>query len=369
MDPLAHTLVGASLAETGLRRATPLATATLVLGANAPDIDILAAFQGRDASLGFRRGITHGVLAMMVLPIVLTGLMLAWDRWVRRRSRPEAEKARAGPLFVLALLSILTHPALDWLNTYGVRLLSPFDGRWFYGDSVFIIDPWLWLLMAAPVVLARTSGKLSAAGFLVLGCAATGLITATELVPLAAKLAWCVGVLLILALRLSGRWQRHVPRLALACVALLCVYIGAMVALSRTARADAIAFLARQGHDVEVAAADLLPANPFAREVIARARGRYYFVERSFLGGTALRFSHEPIPLGPRNAITEAALAANDVQGMRAWLRFPSLEVESLSDGYRVTIRDVRYSRMEDAPLGTAVVELDRTLTPREVTR
>lgn len=365
MDPLAHTLVGASLAETGLRRVTPLATATLVLGASAPDIDILASFHGRDASLGFRRGITHGVLAMVVLPVVLTGLMLAWDRWVRRRRRPDAEAARAGPLFGLALLSILSHPALDWLNTYGVRLLSPFDGRWFYGDAVFIIDPWLWLLMAAPVVLARTSGRLSAAGFLVLGCAATGLITMTGLVPLAAKLSWCVGVLLIIGLRLSGPWQRHVPRLALSCVGLLCVYIGAMVAVSRVARADAVAFLARRELEVEAAATDLLPANPFAREVIARAGGRYYFVERSFLGSPALRFSHEPIPLGPRNAITEAALAAPAVRGMRVWLRFPSLEVESLSDGYRVTIRDVRYSRMADAPLGTAIVELDRNLTPR----
>ena len=34
MDPLAHTLAGASLAQAGLKRLTPLATATLVIGAN-----------------------------------------------------------------------------------------------------------------------------------------------------------------------------------------------------------------------------------------------------------------------------------------------------------------------------------------------
>jgi inner membrane protein len=364
MDPLAHTLVGASLAESGLRRLSPLATATLVLGANAPDIDILSAFQGQDASLGFRRGITHGVLAMLLLPVVLTGAMLAWDRLVRRRRNPDAPPARARPLFVLALLSILTHPALDWLNTYGVRLLSPFDGRWFYGDAVFIIDPWLWLLMAAPVVLARSTGKLSAAAFILLGCGATALITLPAQVPLPAKLAWLAGVLTIVALRVTPRFTQRVPRLALVCLALLVVYIGAMVSASRVARTDAIAWLAQQHIVVEEAASDVAPGNPFVREVIARAGGRYYIVERTFGGAPGLRFSHAPIDVGPRNAITSAALLAPSVRGLRAWLRFPSIEVEETSAGYRVSIRDVRYARSE-ARLGQAVVELDHALRPR----
>ncbi|MEX0342766.1 MAG: metal-dependent hydrolase, partial [Erythrobacter sp.] len=40
-----------------------------------------------------------------------------------------------------------THPALDWLNVYGIRLLEPFSSRWFYGDTLFIIDVWLWVLL------------------------------------------------------------------------------------------------------------------------------------------------------------------------------------------------------------------------------
>jgi hypothetical protein len=35
MDPVAHTLVDAALAESGLGRKSPLSTATLLLGANA----------------------------------------------------------------------------------------------------------------------------------------------------------------------------------------------------------------------------------------------------------------------------------------------------------------------------------------------
>ncbi len=30
---------------------------------------------------------------------------------------------------------------MDWLNSYGVRLLMPFSNRWFYGDALYIVDP------------------------------------------------------------------------------------------------------------------------------------------------------------------------------------------------------------------------------------
>ena len=53
---------------------------------------------------------------------------------------------------------MLSHVALDLLNNYGVRLLMPFSNRWFYGDAVFIIDPWLWLTLGAGIWLTRRRG-------------------------------------------------------------------------------------------------------------------------------------------------------------------------------------------------------------------
>ena len=73
MDPVCHTLVGAALSVAGLKRLTRRATATLVLAANIPDVDIVAAMLGRN--LEWRRGITHGVPALLLWPFVLTGLM------------------------------------------------------------------------------------------------------------------------------------------------------------------------------------------------------------------------------------------------------------------------------------------------------
>jgi inner membrane protein len=62
---------------------------------------------------------------------------------------------RISALLLLGYVGVLSHVAMDWLNNYGVRLLMPFSSRWFYGDSVFIVDPWLWLTLAAGVLLAR----------------------------------------------------------------------------------------------------------------------------------------------------------------------------------------------------------------------
>jgi inner membrane protein len=64
------------------------------------------------------------------------------------------------------------------------------------------------------------------------------------------------------------------------------------------------------------------------------------------------------------HTLVGAALDSEEVRGFRAWMRFPSYEVEELPEGYRVTIRDVRYSRY-DSGIGTAVVELDEKLEPR----
>jgi inner membrane protein len=203
MDNLCHTLVGAALAESGLKRRTALGAATLVIGANFPDIDVLAVPLGR--ALELRRGVTHGVPAHIVLPFVLTGLMLAWDRLVRRRPS-RGEPARPREILLLAALSIATHPFLDFLNSYGMRWLMPLDGRWFYGDSLFIVDLWIWLTLGVGVWLARRRGRRAPDS--------------------------------------PARWRP--PRVALAAVG---AYIAIMIALTVVGRRMVRAELARRGLD------------------------------------------------------------------------------------------------------------------------
>ena len=154
MDNLTHSLVGALIGQAGLKRRTGLAMPALVIGANLPDVDA-ACFLWLDGveHLGFRRGITHGPIAWVLLPLLLAGLLYGFDRWQARRGqkrfgRPEGRlPVRFGWLYALSFIACLTHPALDWLNSYGIRLLEPFSSRWFYGDVLFIIDVWLWALL------------------------------------------------------------------------------------------------------------------------------------------------------------------------------------------------------------------------------
>lgn len=146
MDNLTHSLVGALIGQIGLKRKTALAMPTLIIAANIPDIDAVAVLLGGHQHLAIRRGITHGPIAMLVLPLLLWGAMLWFDRWqTRRGSRPEKRPpVNAKWLLALAYIGCLSHPLFDWFNSYGIRLLEPFSSQWFYGDTLFIIDLWLW---------------------------------------------------------------------------------------------------------------------------------------------------------------------------------------------------------------------------------
>ncbi|MBV7266913.1 metal-dependent hydrolase [Erythrobacter ani] len=162
MDNLTHSLVGALLGQTGLKKKTGLGMPALIIGANLPDVDAACFFwlEGTE-HLGFRRGITHGPPAMVLLPLILAGLLWGFDRWqAKRGKRPEKRlPVHFGWLFALSLIGCLSHPVFDWFNVYGIRLLEPFSSRWFYGDTLFIIDVWLWAILIGSVWWSRRREK------------------------------------------------------------------------------------------------------------------------------------------------------------------------------------------------------------------
>src|SRR3954463_7416987 len=109
MDNLCHTLAGLAIGETGLKRRTSLASATLMIGANLPDVDGFVYFLRPDAALAFRRGWTHGILAMAIWPLVLTGIMMLAGRTAKERPDPKG-------LLLLSALAVWSHPLLDLMN-------------------------------------------------------------------------------------------------------------------------------------------------------------------------------------------------------------------------------------------------------------
>jgi inner membrane protein len=155
LDNLTHTLIGAALAEAGLKKRTALGAATLMIGANFPDIDVVAVFFPN--SVFYRRGATHGFLALTILPFVLAGIMFAWDTYVRRRRDSAAIPADFRQLAILSGIAMITHPTFDFMNTYGMRWLMPFVDKWFYADGLFIIDLWILIALGLGVFWARRS--------------------------------------------------------------------------------------------------------------------------------------------------------------------------------------------------------------------
>lgn len=153
------------MGQAGLKRTTGLAMPALIIGANLPDVDAACFFwlEGTE-HLAFRRGITHGPPALVLLPLILAGLLWGFDRWqTRRGTRPEARlPVRFSWLYAMAFVGCLSHPFFDWLNVYGIRLLEPFSSQWFYGDTLFIIDPWLWAMLIGSVWWSRRREKAGA---------------------------------------------------------------------------------------------------------------------------------------------------------------------------------------------------------------
>jgi len=62
---------------------------------------------------------------------------------------------RFGWLVALSYLGALTHPFLDLLTTYSVQLYSPLSSAWYHADGLFIIDVWIWLLLAVAIGVSK----------------------------------------------------------------------------------------------------------------------------------------------------------------------------------------------------------------------
>ncbi len=344
MDPVAHTLFGATLAEIGLKRISRYSAATLVIGSNLPDIDGVSMLWGMDTSLYFRRGWTHGILAFVILPLLLAGVFWLWHRW--RGGGVGVPEFRIWKVLGLSYLAVLSHPALDWLNTYGVRLLMPFDDRWFYGDTLFIVDPWFWLLMVVAVVLAHSSSVPVAAGWGLLAVFSTALIVFSGVVSMPVKVMWMTGLAGIVVLRSIKPDTELTKYIARGCVLSLAVYISAVYWLARSAETA----VAERFSSPQISQANPVPGVSFAHRIVMVYERMYRIVRPD--GSTIELERREP------DRVVQAAFSDPSVRGFTIWMRYPYWEVTEVGDGWTVTLYDLRYSEPGQPPIGIGQVNV-----------
>jgi inner membrane protein len=153
LEPITHFLTGACLARAGFNRKTALATATMTLAAEAPDLDVSWGFKGPVLAFAHHRGFTHSFLGLVLTSAVVVGLMyLIWLLRGRKTNVPDLPP-RWGLLFLFAYIAGLSHILLDFTNNYGVRPFWPFYEKWYSWDIVFIFEPALYIFLIAGLAL------------------------------------------------------------------------------------------------------------------------------------------------------------------------------------------------------------------------
>ena len=348
MDNVTHSLFGLCLAKAGLERSTPLATATLVISSNLPDIDAVMRVGGSLSHLEYHRGITHSFVGLAVLAALFTFLLTVIDRGYRTRRDPFGRPIRPPTVFFLAYLGGLGHLFMDFTNSYGVRPLLPFSDRWFYGDLAFVADPWIWLILGSASVWLTAKGLPRAMMWMTIGTG-LGLVVALAFrsppeslmaisplpVQSVVRMIWFIGLAAV-GLGALLRWGRAGPKVARYSLVFLALYYCGMWTAKRSALDQARNSLPASGA-ISVAVWPE-PGNPMRWQSVAAFRDSL-FAEHLTIIRPGPGWQEFPA-LDAR--IADALRRSREGKVFLDFARYVSATVEEREDGYMVALRDLR---------------------------
>lgn len=316
MDPVTHMLTGACLGRAGLNRTTALATLTLALATEAPDIDSFAYLGGPVAMLEHHRGITHSFLGAPFVAAMVLAIVYGVYRWRQSRDTNSREpRAKAPPnwklLYAYACLGALVHLFQDFTNNYGVRPFAPFNPKWYSWDIVFIVDPFMLAALFLALVLP--------------------------------------GLLALVTEEIGSRKPQFRGRAA-AVLALICV---AAVVLFRDFehRRAVNALNARTYRNQEPLRASAFPhfLSPFAWNGVVETRDFFYMLPVDSRTGEIDPLNKGIVRFKPEE--TPATLAAKKSQLGRVyldWAGYPMVSVDALEGGrQRVEFEDLRFETVD----------------------
>jgi len=356
MENVAHTLLGAALGKTRLGHGSPLAPVALAVAANLPDFEnLVLAFCDRATNMVHHRGITHALAGILVLVPLFTLLTCAVEKLFVRG-------APGGSFWCLlpgVALATASHPLLDWLNTYGWRPWLPFDHTRYHGDLVFIVDPWLWLLLGGAVCLA---GRRTRAGSIALAVLAILLFLALLVLgvwlPWPVLLGWATLAAMIGWARWRGWGQRRADAVVLTGLLFTAGYVGLLGWTGRTAGRLSTAVVTTALPPGEtIVARTLSPqfGNPLRWQVVTETHKAIYRhdIALSRAPGAALR-----LPKRLDDPLVRQVVGSRPGAAWRQFARHPVAAVARNGNGRRVYLLDARYGVFPARGFSSVVVDV-----------
>ena len=174
MDPITHTLLGASLGYFGFGRRLGRATATGVgaLAGAAPDLDVLIGSASDPLiAVEYHRHFTHALPFAPVGAALVLGVLMIYRPW------REKWRGQIGAVWACGLVAWVSHCLLDAATSYGTQLLWPFTDQRYGWDFIAVVDPVFTLALLAGLVVglvrfrpgAALAGLIVAAAYMGLG--------------------------------------------------------------------------------------------------------------------------------------------------------------------------------------------------------
>ncbi|HKY29958.1 MAG TPA: hypothetical protein VJM12_18595, partial [Pyrinomonadaceae bacterium] len=247
----------------------------------------------------------------------------------------------------------------------------PWNAQWFYGDLVFIIDPFMWVMFGGAGFLLTAKSKKQILFWAALAVLLTMLVLAgprSRGVETSALLPvfWVAGLsILAISFKLKAD-QRWGNRIGITAFAVVAVYIGTLAILHRAAVSElheqARAIATQNGESVTDIAAMPTLANPFNWLCVVETEYAAYRFELSLLGRPRNTFEtfvrHERGDVSNSPAV-ENALHDRRVQIFLSFARFPvvrAVGADCLTETL-VQFADLRYTQ-PGSTRGTFALEL-----------
>jgi len=296
------------LARAGQQLLPRYGAAMLVVSGVAADLDFLSCLGGPSAFLRFHRGVLHSVSGSVVVVCVLAVIFWA----VGRRLIANEPASKLPPLsFLVALavcaVGVAAHLLLDLASGIGVQLLWPFRQRWTAWNLLSDVDPWVLVLLVLGLLLPEVFRLVSEE----------------------------IGE--------RGKGPRG-QRAAIITLLLLLIYVGARAGLHSRAL-DELNSREYRGAPPLDAGAFPSALSPLAWRGVVSTDNTIDQIEISLAPGAGFDPDRAVPHYKPEDsAALEAAQGTPMTKTFLRYARFPLASLERGDEGYRFTLRDMRFA-------------------------